>query len=299
MFVDQTRVPEPFTLAVSGVPMSGLIAEAENPRAILVAIHGGATTPRYFDAPGNPLRSLMRLGPALGLTIVAPDRPGYGSSRGALGSDVSASHQVDLAFGLVEKVLRGLGCTAHVFLLGHSQGCVLAMRMAADPRFADLLGLELAGTGIKHSAQAESLRSNPAQFSGRPTLRNLLWEPEYLYRDQQRVLSSAPRFDGMDAATWPEEFAALAAKIAVPVRVSLGDHEYWWQGPPDGLGAMARLFSRSERVVEAEQFQSGHNTSLGVSALAYHLKVLAFVEECLLVRNRTGVDPAKLEIHNA
>ncbi|BDB44994.1 hypothetical protein IWGMT90018_54400 [Mycobacterium kiyosense] len=60
--------------------MSGVIAEADNPKAVLLAIHGGGTSAVYFDCPGHPELSLLRLGATLGFTVVAIDRPGHGSS---------------------------------------------------------------------------------------------------------------------------------------------------------------------------------------------------------------------------
>ena len=70
----------PFVVDVDGVPMSGLTAGPRDPRAVLVAVHGGATTAAYFDCPGHPRWSLVRTAAALGYTVVALDRPGYGSS---------------------------------------------------------------------------------------------------------------------------------------------------------------------------------------------------------------------------
>ena len=58
--------------------MSARVAEAAEPRAVVVALHGGAVTSGYFDAPGRA--SLLRAGAALGFTVIALDRPGYGSS---------------------------------------------------------------------------------------------------------------------------------------------------------------------------------------------------------------------------
>ncbi len=77
------KAPLPRVVIVDGVPMSALIAEAPTPRAVIVAIHGGGTTAIYFDCPGHPSSSLLRTGAAAGFTVVALDRPGYGSS-GAL-----------------------------------------------------------------------------------------------------------------------------------------------------------------------------------------------------------------------
>ncbi|HEX9833744.1 MAG TPA: alpha/beta hydrolase, partial [Mycobacterium sp.] len=56
--------------------MSGLIAAVEEPKAVVVAFHGGSSTAAYFDCPGHPSLSLLRLGADNGYTMVALDRPG-------------------------------------------------------------------------------------------------------------------------------------------------------------------------------------------------------------------------------
>lgn len=291
--------PTPFTVDVAGIPMSGLVAAVEHPRAVIVALHGGATTPDYFDAPGFPHQSLVRVGASLGFTVVAPDRPGYGASREAVGHNIGPARQVDLTCGVIDQVMMGRDRGAGVFVLGHSQGAVITARMAADPRSTDLIGIELAGTGVHHSAEARArLASAAVGGASGPSLRTLLWQPEYLYRDRTRVLSWAPRFEGVDAKVWPQELTALAPRIAVPVRITLGDHESWWLSGSAGLSSMAELFTSSPRVVVDEQFESGHNLSLGISALAYHLKVLSFVEECVLVRERIDTEHNEMETSN-
>ena len=288
--------PTRFVVDVDGVPMSGLLSAVERPRAIVVAVHGGATTPEYFDAPGFPHQSLLRIGASLGFTVVAPDRPGYGASREVLGERVTPSRQLDLTFGVLDQALAGHDRGAGLFVLGHSQGSVLTARMAAHPRASDLsgdhlLGIEMSGTGVHHSEEARRrIASFAAGGSAGSDLRNLFWQPAYLYRDRERVLSPAPKFDGVDAASWPQDLTELAPAVTVPVRISLGDHEHWWSAGTAGLNSMAELFVSSPRVVVDEQFESGHSTSLGVSALAYHLKVLSFVEECVLMREHAELN---------
>ena len=43
------KAPLPRVVIVDGVPMSAMVAEAPEPRAVIVAIHGGGTTAIYFD----------------------------------------------------------------------------------------------------------------------------------------------------------------------------------------------------------------------------------------------------------
>jgi hypothetical protein len=72
--------------------------------------------------------------------------------------------------------------------------------------------------------------------------------------------------------------------VRIPVRYSLGDHEMVWRSGPAALADIAALFTGSPRVAVDEQAGGGHNLSVGLSAMAYHLKVLSFVEECVLAR---------------
>ncbi|MEH0573869.1 MULTISPECIES: hypothetical protein [Streptomyces] len=79
-----------------------------------------------------------------------------------------------------------------------------------------------------------------------------------------------------------EEFTQLAAKVQAPVHLTLAEYEQVWANGPEGLADLASMFTGAPRVVGHEQAGAGHNTSVGRTAAAYHLNVLAFVEECAL-----------------
>ena len=152
--------PRPRVVIVDGLPMSALVAEAPEPKAVIVAIHGGGTTAVYFDCPGHPSSSLLRTGAAAGFTVVALDRPGYGSSAPYPEAMGRPEQRVNLAYGAVDRILGERPSGAGLFVMAHSGGCELAMRMGADERGAGLLGIELAGTGRHyHPAAREILKS--------------------------------------------------------------------------------------------------------------------------------------------
>jgi hypothetical protein len=50
------------------------------------------------------------------------------------------------------------------------------------------------------------------------------------------------------------------------------------------------MFTAAPRVEVCEQAGAGRNLSLGLTATAYHLKVLSFVEECAVERGSAGAD---------
>lgn len=274
------------------IPMSALLAEAPQPRAVIVALHGGAANSSYFDCPNQPWLSFLRTGAALGFTVLALDRPGYGASARHADTMTTPVQRVDLAYAAVDKHLGSRSRGAGVFVMAHSLGCELAMRMSSDERGLDLLGLEIAGTGRHHHPTAVEIlaarnldATRPRKLSG---LGRLLWQPARLYPDdppgRARIGSPTPAYEAIAAGSLPTAYPELAAQVRIPVQYTLGDHERVWLSGPEGLADIAGLFTASPRVVVNEQAASGHNLSIGHSAMAYHLKVLSFVEECVLAR---------------
>ncbi len=260
-----------------------------------MAIHGGGTTAMYFDCPGHPSLSLLRTGAAHGFTVIALDRPGYGSSAAYPEATSQPEQRVNLAYGVVDRILGQQPRGAGLFLMGHSGGCELAMRMAAEAeRGADLLGLELAGTGRHyHPAAREMLKA--ATRENRPSgLRELLWHPERLYPPELltgvTVSPSAPAYEEQMVSDWAREtFPALAPAVRVPVQFSIAEYEKVWQTDDSAMTEIAAMFSGAPRFTVNRQPEAGHNISLGHSAADYHAKVLSFAEECI------GASPSKDE----
>lgn len=291
-----SSAPRPRLVIVDGVPMSALVAEADNPRAVILAIHGGGTTAVYFDCPGHPSYSFLRAGAAAGFTVVALDRPGYGSSAPYPEAMVEGQQRVNLAYGAIDRILNERLSGAGLFVVGHSGGCELTMRMAADARGADLLGIELAGTGRHyHQAARETLRT--ATRERRPSgLRELLWQPEHLYPPEiltgVTVAPSAPAYEDQMVSDWARQtFPELAPAVRVPVHFSIAEHEKVWQADDSAVAEISALFSAAPRFSVHRQPDAGHNISLGHTAADYHAKVLAFVEECLPAPPSSNVTP--------
>ena len=252
-----------------------------------MAIHGGGTTAVYFDCPGHPSFSLLRTGAAAGFTVVALDRPGYGSSAPYPEAMVEPDQRVNLAYGAVDRIIGERPRGAGIFVMGHSGGCELTMRMAADERGADLLGIELAGTGRHyHPAAREMLKT--ATRERRPSgLRELLWHPErpVSARDPHRGhgFSDGSRLRGPDGvglgAPRPSRRSpqpcGCRCTSASPSTKRFGRPmiQRWRRSP--------RCSPASPRFTVHRQPEAGHNISLGHTAADYHSTVLAFAEECV------------------
>jgi len=270
---------------VDGVPMSAMVSEVPDPKAVIVAIHGGGTTAIYFDCPGNPSLSLLRTGAADGFTVVALDRPGYGSSAPYPEAMAAPEQRVNLAYGAVDRILGQRPRGAGVFVMGHSGGCELTMRMAADDRGANLLGIELAGTGRHYHPAAREILKTATRERKPAGLYDLLWHPERLYPPEvlngATISPSAPGYEDQMVSDWARQtFPTLAPAVRVPVQFSIAEHEKVWQTDDSALTEITELFSGSPRFTVNRQPEAGHNISLGHSAADYHRKVFAFVDEC-------------------
>jgi pimeloyl-ACP methyl ester carboxylesterase len=276
-----------------GVPMSALLAEVPEPRAVVVALHGGGTTSVYFDCPGQPHLSLLRTGAALGYTVIGLDRPGYGSSALYPEAMEDPEQRVRLAYLAIDRILGDRDRGGGLFVLGHSNGCELALRMAADERGAELLGLELAGTGLHYQAAAQDVLST-ARPDQRPVgLRELLWEPASLYPVEvlRGITHASPgaNYESAMVADWPRhDFPSLAAQIRVPVRFTFAEHEKIWQSDAAAQRDIRALFTATAGFTTNQQPEAGHNLSLGFSAGNYHRSVLSFVDKCVATAARNS-----------
>lgn len=287
--------PRPRVVLVDGIPMSALVTQADDPRAVIVAVHGGATTAAYFDCPGHPRLSLLRTAAAHGFTTIAMDRPGYGASAVYADEFHDSARRLASAHGVVDKILGDGERGAGVFLLGHSAGCELALRMAtARP---DVIGVEIAGTGLRYSPTAKAIVGQ-ATLTSRPAgLRDLLWQPTELYPPE--VLTgalSAPgvAYEAKVTKYWTrQDFTEIASHVRVPVQFSVAEHESVWESTPEAVATIAGLFTSSPRVVVNEVQDSGHNVSVALSADVYHRTVLSFIEQCIVAAS--GRDPEHVE----
>ncbi|MFD3972713.1 alpha/beta hydrolase [Streptomyces cyaneofuscatus] len=256
------------------------------PRSVLVAVHGRAMSPGYFAGPIAPHTSLLALATALGHTVLAVERPGYGLSRATLPRGLPLAEQARLLRLSLADYAEPNPVGAGFFLLGHSDGGKTALHLAGEPwpgtTPADrLLGLDLNGCGWHYAPAAAHFPDTLGDGAG-----ELNWGPLRLYpggtfRASRALLREVPAAEEEETARWPARFPAAAARVRCPVRLTFGEHEGWWCLDRDELGAVAACFTGTRRPVVERLAEAGHNLSLGLAAPLYHARALAFLEECL------------------
>ena len=273
----------PVKVTVDGVTLSGLVAEPDGPpRALVLALHGHGMTARYFAGPADPELSLLEVGAALGYTVWAPDRLGYGMSAGADPASCAMFPQARFLHLAVARFAEDHPIGAGCFLLGHSFGLKLALTMAAYPGIVRIVGVDGSGSGLMYTFDPGVTRpeSQPGDV-------NASWGPRRLYppttfAEGVLPVAATARTPEREAAEWPDDLRGFAHRIRVPVRFSFADHERLWAVSQEHFAALRSLLAECPRLEIEIQRGTGHNISLSRVARAYHVKALAFAEECLL-----------------
>lgn len=287
---------ESVTLTVGSVALSGrAAAPAGEPRATVLALPGGGYRAWYWDHPLDPDASLLSLGAMLGFRVIAVDRPGYGASADIAGDRQTVAAQAALLNELAARVCDAGDAGAGVFLAGHSLGAIVALEMAAPAPAYPLLGVAVSGVPIRYpDYMIVGMASRPADGTHLPdtTVEALAmtfygpdgtFDPKILDLDiGQQAPVPVPEF--RDARDYPRSFPKVAPSVLAPVQYVIAQHEASSAGGPETLREAVGQLCGSPRVDAWEQAAAGHNISLHRVARSYHLRVLAFFEECLAAR---------------
>ncbi|WP_230592144.1 alpha/beta hydrolase [Rhodococcoides fascians] len=258
---------------------------------MLVALHGGGLHAGYFHGQAHPDLSLLQLGHHLGYSVAALDRPGYGSSGGSPEHATTLGAQSEILTAVLHRWGQSGDVGGGIVLVGHSFGSMVAMQIAATmtDNAIPLRGLAISGVGVNFAkivnAQlaADDSTNLPETM---PRGRLMHWGDERWYPDGTFDRGVRPHFaipatEPAEARNWPHVVATVAQKVAVPVHLTFAEHEPNWISGPEGLKDFERLFTGAPFVDSTLQRTAGHNLSLGWAARSYHLKVVAFADDCL------------------
>jgi pimeloyl-ACP methyl ester carboxylesterase len=282
-----TIVPPPLsagvrqiTIDAGGVALSALLSEppVTKPRATVVALHGGGMTSAYFDGQAHPDVSLLTLGARLGYTVLAIDRPGYGLSAAQLPDGAPLAEQAELVQAALQSFSSSYPVGHGMFLLAHSYGGKLALATTARAPVPGLFGIDISGCGHQYARQPD-LTSAPRR-AAKLNWGQLSFYPPGTFAASAPIAGRMPVREYQELGLWPERFPGIAARVTVPVRFTFAEHEPWWRTDGEAIADMTAQLASPYTIVEQHR-RAGHNISLGWSARPYHLRALAFLEECL------------------
>ncbi|WP_330291453.1 alpha/beta hydrolase [Streptomyces sp. NBC_00576] len=273
------------TLDADGIPISCLLAEPRTmpPRAVVVAVHGGGTRAGYFDSRVQPGLSLLALGAQLGYTVLAVDRPGYGASSVLLPEGQTLAEQTTTLHAALADFARGNQLGAGFFLVAHSNGGKLALGAASDHHGRALLGLDISGLGHRFAVEVPQLPCAESRGDWRRHWGAPRFYPPGAFQLARSLLAPVPGLEGKEGPLWPQLWPGIAARVRTPVRFTFAEQEQWWRHDDEAVAELTDLLA-TPKVTVARQPDAGHNISLGWAARTYHLRALAFLEECLLAR---------------
>lgn len=274
------------TLDADGITLSGLLSQpwASPPHATVVALHGGGMRAGYFHGRADPRLSLLVLGAELGYTVLAVDRPGYGLSAHQLPEGQTLAQQAKTLRAALSEFARRHLIGDGFFVVAHSYGGKVALATAADKGGDPLLGLDISGCGYRYAIDPHRVFHSSEKGAWR-----LHWGPSRLYppntfRLARPLLAPMPERELPAVTEWPVQLPSIAGDVRVPTRFTFADHELWWRNDHEAVTELMGLFPVQPVVVE-HQPNAGHNISLGLAARPYHLRALAFAEECVQRRD--------------
>ncbi|MFD8064240.1 alpha/beta hydrolase [Streptomyces cyaneofuscatus] len=288
-----TPIPEspqvrPLTLDAGGTPLSGLLAEPPGraPRAVVVALHGGGMSAGYFDSRARPGLSLLTLGAELGFTVLSLDRPGYGASARRHPEGLGLARQWEVLRSALAEFALGTARGAGFFLLAHSSGGRLALAAAGEDRVGatPLLGVDISGLGRRFAVEHRELPGRDGRGAWRKHWGALRFYPPDALLTSSGLVRPVPSREAGETLSWPRMYPEIAARVRVPVRFTFAEQEQWWRHDEQAVAELLAPLA-APRAEVVGQPHAGHNISLGWAARTYHLRALAFLEECLLARD--------------
>lgn len=270
-------------------------------RPLIVVIHGGGCNSKYMDRPGHSyIEDAATLG--RGCSVLLVNRPGYGGTRGTdTASPITASipHLVAVIAQLWTVEAAQIEAPG-VVVFGHSIGGATTYTLAAEPALPfPLLGIAVSGFAIHHSAAVKAVwaaaRDGPARNApASATLRDVAYGPSWTYDAAAKAAASAGSEPPVQAElmeishAWPERFAAVAGRIAVPVWHGLAEFEKLWEVGEAAFAEMRPAYKRAPRVELVTLAEGGHAYSFHKRGRELHAMQFEFAMSC--VPREAGVE---------
>jgi pimeloyl-ACP methyl ester carboxylesterase len=284
---------------VGAITLSGVEARPQSsPQALVVALHGSGYTGRYWDSPHDETGSLLQLGSELGFHVVAVDRPGYGAARDLGGTGAGIDSQAAILGDFIGG-LRDESGGLPVFLIGHSIGSLLAVRLAAVEARDYVCGIDVVGLPVQWrpdvtSALQALLDGVATTLLSADSRLAMYFGPDGTYDPRVLELESSfsqriPREEMAGSLASGQLLRDLAPQVRVPVQYTVAEFENSIAGGMDALADGCALFAHAPRVDARIQSNTGHNVSLHKVGRSYHLRALTFFDEIVACMDSQGV----------
>ncbi|HEV2634620.1 MAG TPA: alpha/beta fold hydrolase [Actinocrinis sp.] len=274
--------------AVAGMTAGPSTAAAGKP--LIVALHGGTYTGRYFDVDGSGAGSFMDVAAAQGYSVVSFDRPGYGASSALAPAENTFDRHAQILSDVIAQVAKQYEAES-VFMVGHSIGGMIVLMVAAGEKDFRLAGVSVTGMGavIRADGAAHALATLPPDatvdlpYDQRD---QVMFGPAFTHSaagvdSAHESYAPVPVRELIQAPQWPDQhLSGLADKITVPVHNALAEFDALWDSDPANVAQFAKMLTSTPFVDASVARWTGHSIDHHTLGHALHLRQLAFVEEC-------------------
>jgi pimeloyl-ACP methyl ester carboxylesterase len=261
-------------------------------RPLIVTLHGGLYTGRYFEVPLSPGGSFVDVASQLGYPTLTFDRPGYGASAQLPPEENTFERQAALLGAAIREAAGG----SAVLLVGHSIGGMIALTIAAMSDGPALLGVSATGMGayVPSGGGADQI-TDAAASSGQEVVAvppeacdSVMFGPPATFDPgvldaAHASYSPAPVVELVAAPRWAaEKLPHLAPNVRVPVHNVLGEYDALWDASPPSIAKFTAFFTAAPYVDASVMRAVGHSIDHHTGGHALHLRQLAFAHECTL-----------------
>lgn len=288
------RVPEKKRVIqlVTGQAIHGTLHSCGDEAApLLVLIHGGAYTRRYFDTHGA---SLVARATEKSFDVFNLDRPGHGGSP-PLKKDSNLFERNAEAISNAIDDLVTQRINKSVVLIGHSIGGAIAIILAAS-RPEWLQGIAVSGVGCRPDTKMSKVLW-PLRHLVRHIYfplglkRTTVYGPKNTY--DKAIANISLKAASAPALTqelieiqlkWPSILPSYAQHVLIPVHARLGEYDSLWSATPKDARDFGSFFSSSTRVDSQITSLTGHCIDQSLPGPRFHAEQLNFARSCLLNR---------------
>ena len=270
---------------------------------LLVCLHGGSYDSEYFDA--SPEYSISRISNALGIPVVAIDRPGYGDTRQPEVPPTPDTSYAQLQGKFVnDKILPRLwqeygvpSGAAAIVLLSHSIGGMMATVSAGSYKGTEgypLAGFITSGIGAglnpKVSSNFKDLVAPDKDFmTFPPAVKDIamLQLPEKNLADptvtefSERLNRPTPIAEFLEInSQWLSYWNKYSHAINVPVMYGISEFDELWASTIDAMERYRDSFPSSPKVEASIIPRAPHCIELSYQSRSWMTKCCGFALEC-------------------
>jgi pimeloyl-ACP methyl ester carboxylesterase len=275
--------------AAAGFSFTGLtnLGGDVTPKAgdpLIIALHGGTYSSKYFDIPGH---SLLDNATKQGIGVIAIDRPNYGGSSPLTSADsIIVDNAAVLSDAIGSIFAEHGGAAAGVVVVAHSIGGAVATIIAATKQSWPMLGLATSGCLVQVPAESAgawaALPDIPMIDLPVPLKDQLMFGPPETYDDTMPAASYpsntlVPKAELLDiTGGWIGRRAETCAKVAVPVHHRQAEFDHLWVTDQGEVDTYKAGFTSAPSIDAQLQLGAGHCIDFHLPSDEFQNSQLAF-----------------------